>query len=123
MLGGDLLEEIRAMCLEQDKLYQQWEERTILAAEEEKEYQILMRQRAMVEKDNKIPTTFIAQFIRGDEDVAEKRKKRDIAEELKEITKNRITDLRKRIEVTSDQAGREWTRRDDNFPDSADWFE
>jgi pyruvate dehydrogenase complex dehydrogenase (E1) component len=123
MLGGDLLEEIRAMCLEQDRLYQQWEERTILAAEEEKEYQILMRQRAMVEKDNKIPTTFIAQFIRGDEDVAEKRKKRDIAEELKEITKNRITDLRKRIEVTSAQAGREWTRRDDNFPDSAGWFE
>lgn len=123
MLGGDLLDEIRSLCAEQDRLYDQWEQRTINAAEEEAEYQILMRKRAMIEKENKVPTTFIAQFIRGDEDVAEKRKKRDIAEELKEITKNRITDLRKRIEITNSQAQREWTRRDDNLPDSPNWLE
>jgi len=123
MLGGDLIQEIRELANEQDRLYELWEERARIAAEEEAAYQILMRKHAYLERDAGVPATLITQFIRGDESVAEARRKRDIAEELKEITKNRITDIRKRIETTNAQAGREWSRRDDNIPYTADWFE
>ncbi len=123
MLGGDLLEEIRELCDEQDRLYEQWEQRVRIAAEEEAAYQILMRKQAMLEREAGVPATLISQFIRGDENVAEARRKRDIAEELKEISQNRITDIRKRIEITNAQAGREWSRRDDSVPASVDWLE
>ena len=35
MLGGDLIQEIRELANEQDRLYELWEERARIAAEEE----------------------------------------------------------------------------------------
>ena len=123
MLEGDLIVELKNLFAEQEEAYKTWEKRVVLQAEAEKEYQILMRQRALLEKDARTPSTFISQFIRGDEDIAELRKRRDIAEALAEISKNKVTDLRKRIEVTNAQAGREWAVRDNNLPATPPWLE
>ncbi len=107
----------------QDDEYATWIKREELAAEAEAKYQVLMRQRAMLEKDSGTPITFISAFIRGDEDIAQARKQRDIAEALCEISKSKVTDIRLRIKVAEAQAQREWAEREHNVPVSAPWAE
>ena len=123
MLEGDLIVELHNLFTAQEEAYEVWEKRVVLFAEAEKDYQIGMRKRALIEKDEGTPATFINQFIRGDEYIAELRKQRDIAEALAEISKNKVTDLRKRIEVANAQAGREWAVRDNNVSAPAPWLE
>lgn len=123
MLEGELIVELQNLFKEQDELYEQWEQRVMATAEAERRYQTLMRKRALLEKDNGTPITFISQFIRGDDDIAELRKERDICEALSKIAENKVTDVRKRIQITDAQAQREWSRRDNNLPVSAPWAE
>ena len=123
MLEGDLIIELQALFKKQDELYEEWEKRVVATAEAERAYQTLMRQRALLEKDSGTPITFISSFIKGDDDIAEKRKQRDICEALAKITENKVTDVRKRIQVTESQAQREWSRRDDSIPVPPQWVE
>ena len=123
MLEGELIVELQNLFKEQDELYEQWEQRVMATAEAERRYQTLMRKRALLEKDNGTPITFISQFIRGDDDIAQLRKERDICEALSKIAENKVTDVRKRIQITDAQAQREWSRRDSNLPVSAPWAE
>lgn len=121
--GVDLIHLLDDLFAEQKRLYEEYEKRIENTAEAERKYQVLMRQRALLERDSGTPITFIAQFIRGDEDIAELRKQRDICEALEKITENKIVDIRKRIEVTNAQAQREWACRDNHLPVSAEWLE
>ena len=123
MLEGELIVELQNLFKEQDELYEQWEQRVMATAEAERRYQTLMRKRALLEKDNGTPITFISQFIRGDDDIAELRKERDICEALAKIAENKVTDVRKRIQITDAQAQREWSRRDSNLSVSPPWAE
>lgn len=123
MLEGELIVELQALFKEQDELYEQWERRVKATAEAERRYQTAMRKRALLEKDSGTPITFISQFIRGDEDIAELRKERDICEALAKIAENKVTDVRKRIQVTDAQMQREWSRRDSNIPVQTPWLE
>ena len=116
MLEGELIVELQNLFKEQDRLYEEWEQRVVATAEAERRYQTAMRKRALLEKDGGTPITFISSFIKGDEDIAELRKERDICEALEKISENKVTDIRKRIQVTDSQATREWSRRDNHIP-------
>ena len=123
MLEGELIVELQNLFEEQDRLYEEWEKRVVATAEAERRYQTLMRQRALLEKDSGTPITFISAFIKGDTDIAQLRKERDICEALAKIAENKVTDVRKRIQITDAQAQREWSRRDSNLPVSPPWTE
>lgn len=123
MLEGELITELQSLFKEQDRLYEEWEQRVVATAEAERRYQTAMRKRALLEKDGGTPITFISSFIKGDEDIAELRKERDICEALEKISENKVTDIRKRIQVTDSQATREWSRRDSNIPVPPPGFE
>lgn len=84
-------------------------------AEAESDYSITLRQKALVEKDAGVSVTFIDKFLRGDTDVAEKRKKRDIAEARRDTLKEKINSLKLQIRVVEAQAEREWTARQGNY--------
>lgn len=122
MLEGDLISEISRLSAEMDKAIEEWEYRSTEYANAEKEYQIALRKKALEEKDKGIPVTFISQFVRGDEQVAELRRRRDIAEAFCKISENKTTNIRQKLKITDAQAGREWsTVRDPNNTIPFDW--
>jgi hypothetical protein len=84
-------------------------------AEAEADYSITLRQKALIEKDAGVSVTFIDKFLRGDEEVAEKRKKRDIAEAKRDTLKEKINALKLQIRVVEAQAEREWSARQSDY--------
>lgn len=124
MLEGNLITELSRLSSEMDQAINEWEYRSVEFANAEKEYQIALRKLALKEKDGGIPVTFINQFIRGEETVAELRRKRDIAEAFCKISENKVTNLRQKLKITDAQAGREWsTARDSSNTLPFDWPE
>jgi hypothetical protein len=122
MFEGDLINEIAKVSDQMDKAIEEWEYRATEYANAEKDYQVELRKLALKERDSGIPVTFISQFIRGDEQVAELRRKRDIAEAFCKISENKVTNIRQRLKVTDAQAGREWSSvRDSNNSVPFDW--
>ncbi len=122
MFEGDLINEIAKLSDQMDKAIEEWEYRAKEYADAEKEYQVALRKQALKERDAGVPVTFISQFVRGDEQVAELRRRRDIAEAFCKISENKTTNIRQRLKITDAQAGREWSSvRDTNNSIPFDW--
>jgi hypothetical protein len=109
MLEGSLIEEIIQLSADMDKSIEDQEEYGRKLAEAERDYQVVLRKKALEEKADGTPVTFISQFIRGDEEIAEKRMQRDIAEALYQAAKDRTVGIRLRIKIVDAQASREWS--------------
>lgn len=109
MLEGSLIEEIIQLSADMEKSIEGQEEYGRKLAEAERDYQVALRKKALEEKADGIPVTFISQFIRGDEEIAEKRMQRDIAEALYQAAKDRTVGIRLRIKIVDAQASREWS--------------
>ncbi len=109
MLEGDLITEIIQLSQDMEKSIEDQEEYGRKLAEAERDYQVVLRKKALEEKADGTPVTFISQFIRGDEEIAEKRMQRDIAEALYQAAKDRTVGIRLRIKIVDAQASREWS--------------
>ena len=109
MLEGSLIEEIIQLSADMEKSIEDQEEYGRKLAEAERDYQVVLRKKALEEKADGTPVTFISQFIRGDEEIAEKRMQRDIAEALYQAAKDRTVGIRLRIKIVDAQASREWS--------------
>lgn len=109
MLEGDLITEIIQLSKDMEKSIEDQEEYGRKLAEAERDYQVVLRKKALEEKADGTPVTFISQFIRGDEEIAEKRMQRDIAEALYQAAKDRTVGIRLRIKIVDAQASREWS--------------
>lgn len=117
MLQGDLINELESLSQELDQALSEQEKRGIALAEAEAGYQVILRQKALIEKDSGVPVTFISQFIRGDKEIAEKRRERDIQEALYQTAKDRVVGIRLKLKIVDAQAGREWaTVGDGDYP-------
>ncbi len=78
-------------------------------AEKEYKYQVLNAQKALIMKDKGVTATFISTFIKGEVDVAQARKERDIAEVRYKACQEKINAIKTQIRVVDNQASREWT--------------
>lgn len=114
MLQGDLITELENLSQELDQALSEQEKRGVDLAEKEASYQIILRQKALIEKASGTPVTFISQFIRGDKEIAEKRRERDIAEALYQTSKDKVVGIRLKLKIVDAQAGREWSAAGDS---------
>jgi hypothetical protein len=115
MFDGNLLTTIEELTHALEETLDKFLKAGITLAEAESDYSITLRQKALVEKDAGVSVTFIDKFLRGDADVAEKRKKRDIAEAYRDTLKEKINSLKLQIRVVEAQAEREWSTRQSSY--------
>ena len=85
-------------------------------AKADAEYEILKNQLAVQLKDDGETITFINSFIRGYEEVAQKRMVRDIAESRYKTLQDKANSLKLQARIINDQMQREWTSRLPNDP-------
>lgn len=83
-------------------------------AQAERDYKVLYRQKALLELANGMKITFISQFLVGDEEIAEKRFKRDCAETKYNTLKEKINSLKLQLRINESATVREWQRYDND---------
>lgn len=98
MLQGKLTTSIRALANNGKAL-----------AQAEMEYKICLRQHALKLRDDGTPVTLINQVIYGEQEVAEKRFKRDIAETMRDVAQENINILKLQLRLLNDQLNKEWS--------------
>ena len=84
-------------------------------ADAQAEYNVLLRQKALVEKDKGVSVTFLDKFLKGDPEVAELRKKRDIAESRYKTLGEKINAIKLAIRILDAQISREWSTRQSGY--------
>lgn len=98
MLQGKLTTSIRALANNGKAL-----------AQAEMEYKICLRQHALKLRDDGTPVTLINQVIYGEQEVAEKRFKRDIAETMRDVAQENINAIKLQLRLLNDQLNKEWS--------------
>ena len=112
MWESDLFQEIEKLNDELLELVEDMEAKGIALAYAELKYNITKTNRGLVEKSEGIPVSFIGEFIRGYEDVANTRLERDIAEAKYKASAEKINVIKKRLASYEEQAKREYSLRD-----------
>ena len=116
MWESDLFLEIEKLNDELLDLVNEWEQKGIELAEADNKYHITKTQKGLIEKAEGIPVSFINEFIRGYEDVAERRLERDIAEAKYKAVGEKINVIKKRLASAEEQAKREYSIRSNYYP-------
>ena len=116
MWESDLFLEIEKLNDELLNLVEDMEAKGIALAHAELEYNVTKTNRGLIEKAEGIPVSFIGEFIRGYEDVAQKRLERDIAESKYKASAEKINVIKKRLSSYEEQAKREYSLRDTYYP-------
>lgn len=104
----DLWQQIQVLMQELDRSLRLAYENGCELAQAEYDYKILLRQKTLILKDEKMPTTLIDKVVLGDEDVAQARRKRDIAEVKYNASKDKINAIKMELKVYNECLNREW---------------
>lgn len=115
LLDGNLLLTLEDLISTLDDDIDAYQDAGIKLAEAESAYNVLLRQKALIEKDQGVSVTFIDKFLRGDPEIAQKRKQRDIAEAWHDTLKEKINSTKLQIRVVESQIEREWTTRPSDY--------
>jgi hypothetical protein len=83
-------------------------ERGIAYATAERKYNIEKTKKAFLWQDQGIKATFIAEFIRGDEEIAHLKWERDCCEVLYDSAKDYINGVKLELRLLESQLEREW---------------
>ena len=84
----------------------------IKRANAEKEYQIVLAQEVLKERDKGTAIGIIDKTCKGKKEVAEKRLERDIAEVMYEVSQEKINATKLELRLLDSQAQREWSVRE-----------
>lgn len=82
-------------------------------SESRKSYQIALAKQILLLRSEKYPATIIPDLARGNEEVAELRFERDIAEGLMKSAQEAINVYKLEVRLLESQIDREWTRKGD----------
>ncbi len=115
MFEGNLISEMERLTGQLDKTIDAFEQAGIELAEAEASYNKLLNKRALEERAHGTPVTFISQFLKGENEIAELRLKRDISESKKNTLNEKINSIKLQLRIIDAQATREWSTRPDNY--------
>lgn len=105
----DLFNDIQDLTNKLDASIQQLKKYGRELAEAERDYKITLRQEALKLRAEKgMPVTLIQQVVYGVPEVANKRFKRDVAESMRDTSREYINTLKLQIRTLSEQLSREW---------------
>lgn len=101
------LEELRQTL---DKTIEQFYKAGIDLASAESKYTIALRKEALKQRSDGLAVSFITQFVKGVEDIADLRQKRDNAEALHDALEEKINSIKLQMRILDAQITREWGR-------------
>lgn len=78
-------------------------------ANAEKEYQTVLAQEVLKERDKGTAIGVISLVVKGKKEVAEKRMERDVAEVMYQVSQEKINVAKLELRLLDSQAQREWT--------------
>ena len=110
--GIDLMNRGEELTEEHNNTIDNYEQAGIKLAELDRDYKVLYRKKALVEMASGMKITFISQFLVGDEEIAEKRFKRDCAETKYRTLGEKINALKLQLRLNDSATVREWSRYD-----------
>lgn len=109
MLESNLITEMQALARRLDETIDEYAKAGVALADAEQNYNIILRQKALIEKDAGVAVTFIQNYLRGDEEVAKARWLRDVQEARYKTLGEKINAIKLQLRITDSQAGREWS--------------
>lgn len=108
MGGYDLFEQIREKSALLDSAISKIKQRGESYAIAEKSYRVALAQRILTERENGTPVTIINDICRGDEEIADFKMQRDIAESMYRSALEAINVYKLEIKMLDAQISREW---------------
>lgn len=81
-------------------------------ASAEKEYQTVLAQEVLKERDKGTAIGVISLIVKGKKEVAEKRMERDVAEVMYNVSQEKINVAKLELRLLDSQAQREWSVKD-----------
>lgn len=104
----ELWEEIINIKVILEKSVAELKERGIAMAKAEKDYRVKLAHRTLVLRSEGYPVTVLGDVVRGEEEVAELRYKRDVAEALYKSCIEGINVYKLNLKILESQYQREW---------------
>ncbi len=115
MFEGNLINEMERLTKLLDETIDRFESAGEQLAVDEANYNKLLNKRALEERAHGTPVTFISQFLKGENEIASLRLKRDISESKKNTLNEKINSIKLQLRIIDAQATREWSTRPDNY--------
>ena len=108
----DLITRIQNLIAELQQYIKGLQNWGIKKANAEKEYQTVLAQEVLKERDKGTAIGVISLIVKGKREVAEKRMERDIAETMYQVSQEKINVAKLELRLMDSQAQREWSVRE-----------
>ena len=108
----DLITRIQNLIAELQQYIKGLQNWGIKKANAEKEYQTVLAQEVLKERDKGTAIGVISLIVKGKREVAEKRMDRDIAETMYQVSQEKINVAKLELRLLDSQAQREWSVRE-----------
>lgn len=108
----DLIQRIQELIAEMNTYIKGLQNWGIKKANAEKEYQTVLAQEVLKERDKGTAIGVITLVVKGKPEVAEKRLERDVAEVMYNVSQEKINVAKKELAILDSQAQREWSVRE-----------
>jgi DNA-binding ferritin-like protein (Dps family) len=105
----ELFEKQQALQKQLSASIKELEKYGLEAAQAEMNYKVSLHQNILKLREDGLPATLITVMVYGVRDVAEKRLKRDVAETMYNVCRERINGIKKTISTNDEQLRREWS--------------
>lgn len=108
----DLITRIQNLIAELQQYIKGLQNWGIKKAQAEKDYQTVLAQEVLKERDKGTAIGVISLIVKGKKEVAEKRMERDIAETMFQVAQEKINVAKLELRLMDSQAQREWSVRE-----------
>lgn len=108
----DLITKIQNLIAELQQYIKGLQNWGLKKAQAEKEYQTVLAQEVLKERDKGTAIGIISLTCKGIKEVAEKRMERDIAETMYQVSQEKINVAKLELRLLDSQAQREWSVRE-----------
>ena len=108
----DLITRIQNLIAELQQYIKGLQNWGIKKAQAEKDYQTVLAQEVLKERDKGTAIGVISLIVKGKREVAEKRMDRDIAETMYQVSQEKINVAKLELRLLDSQAQREWSVRE-----------
>ena len=105
----DLITRIQNLIAEIQQYIKALQNWGVKKANAEKEYQTVLSQEVLKERDKGTAIGVISLIVKGKKEVAEKRMERDIAEAMYQVAQEKINVAKLELRLLDSQAQREWS--------------
>lgn len=110
MDGLDLMQQMQQKTALLNTALRESKDRGVASAEAERAYRVALSKAMLAEREKGTPATILADVCRGQEEIAQLRQERDVADALYKAAREAINVYKIQLRVLQEQVEREWGR-------------